>query len=402
MFLNPEQEYAIYGHLKSYYYCQSADDRDMLIPEHCREYMNDETARDGRMTYERSPSLAVIINCFNYEKYIKCAIDSVLSQNNRSCEIVVVDDGSTDNSWSIIQSSGVRAFRKDNGGQVSACLMGLDNTTAPFVLFLDADDKLLPNSLEKIMDALDGSVSKLQFQLMRINEKGSVIAPAFPALQAGRDRDKFKRFVSEAGTYISPPTSGNVFRRDVCEFLRGASYDTAVDGVILLAAPFFGDIVSVRHPLGCYRIHGKNKSGVRNNPSIALLEKHKRRFKDRVSHLKAILQQRNLNDAINPPEQMYFYSIYQINQDIITGRGIKLRQALNAVIRFPSWYSPPRKAATALAIVLAVVLPNAVSVQFLNSWRFVLVRLVTSFTHIRALWAPERSAARSPLSRNSR
>ncbi|PNA03859.1 glycosyl transferase, partial [Pseudomonas sp. GW456-11-11-14-LB1] len=82
-------------------------------------------------------------------------------------------------------------------------------------------------SLDAIIDALDADISKLQFQLVRINETGAVIAPAFPALPMGRDRDKFQAHVKKSGTYISPPTSGNVFRRDVCELLRNASYDTA-------------------------------------------------------------------------------------------------------------------------------------------------------------------------------
>lgn len=326
----------------------------------------------------KSPVLAIIINCFNYERYVHRAIQSVVSQNNRCCEIIVVDDGSTDQSWTVIQSSGVRAFRKTNGGQVSACLLGLDNTTAPFVLFLDADDQLLPNSLAVIISALDANIAKLQFPLMRIDDAGSVIAPAFPSLPEGRERDRFKKFVNESGTYVSPPTSGNVFRRDVCELLREATYDSAVDGVILSAAPFFGDIVSLKRPLGCYRIHGKNKSGVRSMLSLSLLERHKRRFSDRVLHLKSALRQRGLVDSVQPPTQMYFYSIYEITHDILSGRRVSAKNALRAVGRFPSWYSPLRRAATASAIMMALVLPNTINARFINSWRFHLVRLLAS------------------------
>ncbi len=349
------------------------------------------------LTGTRPPALAVIINCFNYERYIECAIQSVVSQNNPDCEIVVIDDGSTDGSWTIIQNSGVRAFRKTNGGQVSACLLGIEKTTAPFVLFLDADDQLLPGSLDAIIDALDADISKLQFQLVRINETGAVIAPAFPALPMGRDRDKFQAHVKKSGTYISPPTSGNVFRRDVCELLRNASYDTAVDGVILTAAPFFGDIVSLNRPLGCYRIHGQNKSGVQNGVSQALLEKHKRRFNDRVIHLKSILRQNNWSDTIRDPKSMYFYNIYEIHQDMISGRRVSARKALGAVRQLPSWYSPLRRAVTAAALLTAPVLPNAINVRFINSWRLVLVRLVSSFARVQALTVAPRSYPRCPL-----
>ncbi|XYD06953.1 glycosyltransferase [Methylobacterium sp. NMS12] len=364
--------------------------------------MSTEAAAAEELTATRPPALAVIINCFNYDRYIRCAIQSVVSQNNPDCEIIVIDDGSTDGSWSIIQNSGVRSFRKPNGGQVSACLLGLEKTTAPFILFLDADDQLLPGSLDAIIDALDPDISKLQFQLVRINETGAVIAPAFPALSLERDRNKFQAHVNKSGTYISPPTSGNVFRRDVCELLRNASYDTAVDGVILTAAPFFGDIISLNRPLGCYRIHGKNKSGVQNGLSLALLEKHKRRFNDRVVHLKSVLKQNNLDDNVKDPRSMYFYNIYQINQDIISGRRISVRNALSTIKQLPPWYGPLRRIVTAAALLIAPVSPNAINVQFINSWRFVLARLVSSFARVQALTVAQRSHPRCPVPDSSR
>jgi glycosyltransferase involved in cell wall biosynthesis len=55
------------------------------------------------------------------------------------------------------------AFRIDNSGTRLACLFGLDQTRAPFVLFLDADDELKPGALGKIIDCLDPGVAKLQF-----------------------------------------------------------------------------------------------------------------------------------------------------------------------------------------------------------------------------------------------
>ncbi|MEE7502835.1 glycosyltransferase family A protein [Methylobacterium mesophilicum] len=359
--------------------------------------MSSDAAVAKESTGTRPPALAVIINCFNYERYIQSAIQSVVSQNNRDCEVVVIDDGSTDGSWSIIQRSGVRAFRKENGGQVSACLLGLEKTTAPFVLFLDADDQLLPGSLDTIVNTLDSGISKIQFQLVRINETGAVIAPAFPVFPAGRERDKFQAHVNKSGTYVSPPTSGNVFRRDVCTLLRHASYDTAVDGVILTAAPFFGDIVSLNRPLGCYRIHGKNKSGVQNGLSLALLEKHKRRFSDRVTHLKSVLRQNNLDDRVEEPQSMYFYNINQINQDIILGKRVPFRTAVDAIRQLPSWYSPLRRTATAVAILIAPALPNAINVRFINSWRFVIARLISSFASVQALTVGQRSPPRSPV-----
>jgi glycosyltransferase involved in cell wall biosynthesis len=55
--------------------------------------------------------LAVIIPCCNYASYVERAIQSVLRQRRTDCELVVVDDGSTDGSWDVISQSGVTAFR---------------------------------------------------------------------------------------------------------------------------------------------------------------------------------------------------------------------------------------------------------------------------------------------------
>jgi len=117
-------------------------------------------------------------------------------------------------------------------------LFGLEKTKAPFVLFLDADDELKPGALVKIIDRLDPGVAKLQFPLTRIDTDGNIISAALPALDTFRDRHVLARQVLRRGVYRSPPTSGNVFRRDVCKLLREADYDKFVDGVILFAAPF--------------------------------------------------------------------------------------------------------------------------------------------------------------------
>src|SRR3984893_15797750 len=112
-----------------------------------------------------SPKLAVVISSYNYESFVERAIRSVLDQGRHDCEVVVVDDGSTDGSWDAISRSGVTAFKIDNSGQRAVLLSRLDRHRAPFILFLDADDELKPGALGAIIDLLDPGVAKLQFPL---------------------------------------------------------------------------------------------------------------------------------------------------------------------------------------------------------------------------------------------
>lgn len=93
---------------------------------------------------------SVIIPVFNGEKFITEAIDSVLNQTTTVYEIIVVDDGSTDNSAQIIKNYGnkVKYFYKSNEGVASSYKRGLELAQGEFITFLDQDDIFLPSKLE--------------------------------------------------------------------------------------------------------------------------------------------------------------------------------------------------------------------------------------------------------------
>jgi glycosyltransferase involved in cell wall biosynthesis len=306
-----------------------------------------------------NPKLAVVISCFNYERFVERAIRSVLDQGRDDCEVVVVDDGSTDGSWDVISRLGVPAFRIENRGARLACLFGLDKTRAPFVLFLDADDELKPGSLGVIIDHLDPGVAKLQFPLTRIDADGNVISGAFPPLEAFRDRDLLRRQVLKNGVYKSPPTSGNVFRRDVCELLREADYDKFVDGVILFAAPFLGDILSISEELGCYRIHGSNDSGLGRMPDASSLDRDINRFLARMEHLRAIIGRLASGQELVDPRQTFYYRERKFCLDIASGQRPRLRALPGLLPKLAGQsFSAKSKVAMAAFFLLGSLTPN--------------------------------------------
>jgi len=95
------------------------------------------------------PTVAVIIPAFNHAQFLPDAIRSVLAQTRPADEIIVVDDGSMDDpAAAIAQFKNVRLIRQDNRGPSGARNTGLRNCTATYVVFLDADDRLLPRALE--------------------------------------------------------------------------------------------------------------------------------------------------------------------------------------------------------------------------------------------------------------
>jgi glycosyltransferase involved in cell wall biosynthesis len=99
--------------------------------------------------------ISVIIPTYNSARYLKEAIDSVLAQNIQSLEIIVVDDGSTDETEQAVASYAelkkIVYLKKNNGGPASARNFGIKNSTGEFIAFLDADDIWNPDKLAKQM-----------------------------------------------------------------------------------------------------------------------------------------------------------------------------------------------------------------------------------------------------------
>ena len=92
--------------------------------------------------------MSVVIPSYNHAQFIDEAIESALRQNHANVEVVVVDDGSTDNTRAVVaRHERVRYIYQRNLGLARARNTGLDASTGEFVVFLDADDRLLPEAL---------------------------------------------------------------------------------------------------------------------------------------------------------------------------------------------------------------------------------------------------------------
>ena len=91
---------------------------------------------------------AVVIPCYNQARFLADAIESVLVQTCAAAEMVVVDDGSTENVANVVaRYPSVRYMRQSNGGPAAARNAGMRGTSSEFVIFLDGDDRLLPEAI---------------------------------------------------------------------------------------------------------------------------------------------------------------------------------------------------------------------------------------------------------------
>ena len=104
--------------------------------------------------------VSVIVPVWNAHNYIRKCVDSILKQTYRNLEILLVDDGSTDDSLQICreyekQDDRVRVFHKENGGQGSARNLALDNCTGEYIGFVDNDDWVFPNMYERMVELIN-------------------------------------------------------------------------------------------------------------------------------------------------------------------------------------------------------------------------------------------------------
>lgn len=125
--------------------------------------------------------LSVVIPMYNVEEYIGKCLDSVLSQDFKDFEIIVVDDGSTDNSNSIVREYGkkngnLKLLEKKNGGQATARNLGLQYSIGKYVYFLDSDDYISENLFSNIINIMEQNDNDLAvFDINVLSQNSSFV-----------------------------------------------------------------------------------------------------------------------------------------------------------------------------------------------------------------------------------
>jgi len=269
------------------------------------------------------PSFSVVINNYNYGQYLPEALDSALAQIAESDEILVVDDGSTDNSLDILSryesEHGVRVIAQENQGQMKAVREGIRAAKGEIILLLDSDDYFLSGYLDRLRK-IYRSNSEIDFAF-----SGAVVGGS-DAEQVKENRENLDRMELCPGKigptkwstllfyeFVGVPTSGISLNAALARKIL--SLPTAVDATQrfpaftarLLGIPesearksgFNADGVIVRSasilnagkyyddvPGFFYRIHGKNKHATMTRPARLYIRAQRRQiFVDSISEL---------------------------------------------------------------------------------------------------------------------
>lgn len=204
--------------------------------------------------------VSVVIPCFGQSHFLPEAIESVLAQSYPHLEVLVVDDSSPDNASQVAaRYPGVRCLRCENSGMAGARNFGIRNTGGDFLVFLDADDRLLPTAIETGVNLLrqHPEAAAVAGRFRRITQEG---APIETFEQPVVQRDHYARLMTE--NWAGFPAR-SVYRRAVFEHVGGfdPDLDAAADfGLNLEIAREFpyrshGELVAE------HRTHGGNSSG---------------------------------------------------------------------------------------------------------------------------------------------
>lgn len=203
--------------------------------------------------------VSVIIDNYNYEKFISEAIESVLNQTYKDYEIIIVDDGSTDSSKDVILKycnkypDLITAVFKPNGGQASAFNAAFKLCRGDIVCFLDSDDYWYSNKLETIVKYH----KSCDFVAHNKNYPSGK-----PILVDEKFIDERQRLLKEYGEPFFMATSTISFKKSLLDTILPMpekEFKICADGYIVLCALYLKNVKYTNEVLSFYRVHNHNK-----------------------------------------------------------------------------------------------------------------------------------------------
>lgn len=248
-----------------------------------------------------SPEVSVLINNYNYGRFLGQAIDSALAQEDVVAEVIVVDDGSTDDSEKVIRRYGdrIRARFQRNQGQAVAMNAGVAMARAPILAFLDADDWWRPRKLRAVLDVFrDRPGGGLVYH--RLQPTLSDGRPAFAAIPRTLCRgDLGPRLLRSGGRWPFPMTSSLSIRRALWDEAGAipAGFTISADAWIAGVLPFLARVEAIAEPLGMYRIH--ENTWFRRSDDAAMLARRMAHWEATAEITNAFLAARGLAGRVS-------------------------------------------------------------------------------------------------------
>ncbi len=251
--------------------------------------MNQLTLKTGQKIgdLDTTPLVSVVLGNYNYGQFIKRSIDSVLTQTYPNIELIIIDDGSTDDSRSVIESYSkeesdrFRAIFQKNSGQEATFNLGIEESEGSIVCFLDADDYFHPEKVIKVVKAFQDHPEWVQIghSWISVDREGNAVG------RATSDRltqGNVTNLLLKWGKYASAISSGLACRRSVLEQVMPLTKGWGVDSYLNVVMPFYGEVGSINEDLMYYRMHGNNMRA--HSDDLTYLMQQREGMADFINH----------------------------------------------------------------------------------------------------------------------
>ena len=279
----------------------------------------------------------IIIPIYNSEEYLTKCLDSIKNQTLKEIKAILVNDGSTDSSEKIIDEYIEKypqifiKINKQNGGQGSARNLGLEKVTGEYVVFIDSDDYLQENMLEKLYDVAKKNDSDLVIcDYYEIENENKIAKKAIESID---NEIKVNYMLSNASPW-NKLIKTTIFKENKINFLEGHIYEDLATMPVL--TDYLKNIVYLEEPLYNYIIRAG--STMRQNTYNKKLES----IFVAIEHLEQEFRKRNILKKYQ--EEMEFLNIYHLLY-AASGRFLKYKEGkkqlkkIREIIKnnYPNW-----------------------------------------------------------------
>lgn len=267
------------------------------------------------------PKVSIVIPVYNGSRYLQQTVVSVLKQSFNDFEVLILNDGSTDNTGQIVLElenldNRIRAFEKENTGVAATRNLGLERALGEFVVFLDADDLLGEDFIQSRVEALmtNSQAGACGSKISFIDEKGVSINQSAPMQAPG---DKMMEDILFYNSNIATIPSNLMFRKQVL-IDNSISFDTrlhsSADRLFLCKLALVSTCISLSCQNIFYRVHS---GSMYHNP-----DSMKKLFKDNELFVNILI-----NEYIVPKRLMKEF--LRKNYYMLSGAAIQARDYLS-------------------------------------------------------------------------
>lgn len=256
------------------------------------------------------PKISVIIPVYNTEKYLEKCLDSIINQTYQDFEIVIINDGSIDNSQNIIEKyldkyqNKIKCINKENGGLSSARNYGIEVARGDYIIFVDSDDYIKKDLFEQLLPYIQKDIDLVKYKLIKVSEEYKelerVDGPSFDEVTG---EEGFNKLVFN--DVLLEPACLYLYKRDIfiknnLRFLENTYHEDF--GLVPIILLYTNSIVSINF-YGYYYLQANN-SITRNEDYTKTIK----RANDLLIHydnMKKVIE--NLNIKQKTKENMYLY-----------------------------------------------------------------------------------------------